>query len=71
MEYLTGILLIFEKLVESDEKKERIKSQTTIEQAKIFANKDKFIASIAVTGAVVITGTITSTINKLGGKNHE
>lgn len=76
MEYLAVFIAIADnitdKLIKADIEKVTINTNADILQTKINANKDKYITGVAVTGAVIVTGMITSTICKIkGGQNNE
>lgn len=76
MKYLAVLLALanglIDKITKADIEKATIKANASVEQASINAIKDKYIAGIAVTGAVIVTGMVTNVICKIKeGQDHE
>lgn len=65
---LVTLLITADKLADKFKyaviEKTNIDASASVQQTTINANKDKYIAGLTVTGAVIITGMITNTISK-------
>ena len=62
------VLLTADKLADKIKhtiiEKTNINASASVQRTTINANRDKYIAGVTVTGAVIITGMITNTISK-------